>query len=498
MTGRTMFALALLTFVAARPAMAQGGLSAGHAAAGRGDWAEAWLAYRSAYDPAEDDPRVVAALAAAAEGLGEPDRFLALADSGVAAHEAPHLRAHRGAALLRTGEDVDDVVAEWRAWLDAGAGRAGHAPLFARVLQGHGAFAPAESLLAATQARAGPSPGLALALGDVRAARGDRPGAVDAWAGALAGPGAALAASRIETLVDGMIEEGAWVPAMHAAGSLPPSSRAARLRETARAALAAGDRAAARGAAERLAGMGSPWTRAADQRLLEEIVGRGAPAGTGSPERSPAGLLAALDAARGTGDPDAIAAAMERARAGGVGDAFLAVPAGDLWLARGEADSALAAYGRAVDGPTRVAIEALGRFRLVRWLLERPGGGAIGEVGRALVEAPVRPGDSARTVETLAGGDSLDVGGSILLALAGEWRGRSGDAAGASRALEAAARRAPAGEAAALLLAAGRWAGEAGELERARALWREVALDHAATPYALEARRRLEDAEETG
>ncbi|MDX1662076.1 MAG: hypothetical protein R3326_09830, partial [Gemmatimonadota bacterium] len=90
--------------------------------------------------------------------------------------------------------------------------------------------------------------------------------------------------------------------------------------------------------------------------------------------------------------------------------------------------------------------------------------------------------------------DSSGVAAGILAGLAAEWDGRAGDPAGASRALERTARATPA-EAPALLLAAGRWAARAEESERARSLWREVALDHPATPYALEARRLLADAE---
>ncbi|HUP20928.1 MAG TPA: hypothetical protein VM778_13400, partial [Gemmatimonadota bacterium] len=90
------------------------------------------------------------------------------------------------------------------------------------------------------------------------------------------------------------------------------------------------------------------------------------------------------------------------------------------------------------------------------------------------------------------------VGGALLAGLAGELRGRGGDPGGASRALESAAAWAPAGESAALLLSAGIWAETAGEAERARALWRAVALDHPDTPYALEARRRLAGGPESG
>ena len=70
--------------------------------------------------------------------------------------------------------------------------------------------------------------------------------------------------------------------------------------------------------------------------------------------------------------------------------------------------------------------------------------------------------------------------------------GRAGDAAGASEDLERAAKTVKsAGEIPALLLAAGRWAEAAGDTERARRLWRSVVDDHASTPYALDARRRL-------
>ncbi|HJU86653.1 MAG TPA: hypothetical protein VJ788_04720, partial [Gemmatimonadota bacterium] len=87
---------------------------------------------------------------------------------------------------------------------------------------------------------------------------------------------------------------------------------------------------------------------------------------------------------------------------------------------------------------------------------------------------------------------TLDVARSLVLALAAEWRGHAGDPAGASEDLERAAEAAKsAGEIPALLLAAGRWAEAAGDNQRARRLWRSVVDDHANTPYALDARRRL-------
>ena len=179
--------------------------------------------------------------------------------------------------------------------------------------------------------------------------------------------------------------------------------------------------------------------------------------------------------------------------------AILAVPLGDLLLARSLPDSALSAYAAGIDeGPVGPGeLEALARVRLVQALAQSRSPPAIAaELGEALVRAPANSAAaSARLVElagALGDADTLDVARSLVLALAAEWRGRAGDPAGASGDLERAAQAAKsAGEIPALLLAAGRWADAAGDTERARRLWRSVVEDHPSTPYALDARRRL-------
>jgi hypothetical protein len=210
-------------------------------------------------------------------------------------------------------------------------------------------------------------------------------------------------------------------------------------------------------------------------------------------------LSAQVGAARATGDPALLARALEAALAAGADPAIVAVPHGDLHLSRARPDSALSAYAAAVDeGPVGPAeLEALARVRLVQALGQSGSPAtAAAELGEALVRAPADPAAAsarlAGIAQALGDADTLDVARALVLALAAEWRGRAGDPAGASRDLELAAGAAKsAGEIPALLLSAGRWAEAAGDTERARRLWRSVVEDHASTPYALDARRRL-------
>lgn len=216
------------------------------------------------------------------------------------------------------------------------------------------------------------------------------------------------------------------------------------------------------------------------------------------PESDPAELPARLERARRAGDLGQIERALERAILGGLPPTRVAVLQGDLLLARGVPDSAVGAYASAVGAAPRAeAIQALGRVRLVQAIQRGgPGGALLSALGAVLVQAPADPPAAAARLDSLAGsalaGDSAGVARALLRGLAAEWTGEAGDPAGASQALEAAARDAG-DEGAGLLLAAGRWARDGGDEDRARALWREVVARHPGTPHDLEARRLLSE-----
>jgi tetratricopeptide (TPR) repeat protein len=211
-----------------------------------------------------------------------------------------------------------------------------------------------------------------------------------------------------------------------------------------------------------------------------------------------AGLPPDLERARRAGDVDALERALDRAVADGLPTTRIAVLRGDLYLARGVPDSAVGAYASAVGAaPRPEAIEALGRVRLVQAVLQGGSGkGFLVALGTVLVSAPADPATAAARLDSLAGSafvsDSAGIARALLAAAAAEWLGEAGDPAGASAALEEAARTAG-DEAAGLLLLAGRWAREAGEDDRARSLWREVVDRHPGTPHDLEARRLLSE-----
>ena len=241
-----------------------------------------------------------------------------------------------------------------------------------------------------------------------------------------------------------------------------------------------------------------------------EALRRAAGRGVGGPDAG-GGVLGSpqleaqaveLERARRSGDVKVVRQALERAIAGGLSPARLAVPRGDLYLARGAPDSALGAYAAAVGAAPRAeALEALERLRLVRSLQQvRIGPGVLATLGAILVTAPadlraaVARLDSLAQVVAGAARDSTAVQVSLLAGLKGEWLGRLGQAAEASRTLEAAAEHAGF-EGAGLLLAAGRWARVAGDEERARRLWRGVVELHPGTPHDLEARRLLSEGE---
>ncbi|MGH7543969.1 MAG: hypothetical protein ACREK7_08505 [Gemmatimonadota bacterium] len=220
------------------------------------------------------------------------------------------------------------------------------------------------------------------------------------------------------------------------------------------------------------------------------------------PPRDPGpavGLPPELERARRAGDVAAMRKALDRAIADGLPPTRVAVLRGDLYLARGVPDSAVGAYASAVGAaPRPEAIQALGRVRLVLAVQRSgPEEGFLATLGGALVSAPADPAAASARLDSLAGAafasDSAGIARALLAGSAAEWLGEAGDPAGASAALEAAALDAGA-EGAGLLLAAGRWAREAGEDDRARSLWREVVDRHPGTPHDLEARRLLSEA----
>jgi len=211
-----------------------------------------------------------------------------------------------------------------------------------------------------------------------------------------------------------------------------------------------------------------------------------------------AGLPREIERARRVGDLDAVGRALDRAVADGLPPTRVAVLRGDLYLAREVPDSAVGAYASAVGAaPRPEAIQALGRVRLVQAVQRGgPGEGFLTALGTVLVLAPADPASAAARLDSLAGAafasDSAGIARALLAGAAAESLGEAGDPAGASTALEAAAREAGP-EGAGLLLTAGRWAREAGEDDRARALWREVVDRHPGTPHDLEARRLLSE-----
>ena len=238
-------------------------------------------------------------------------------------------------------------------------------------------------------------------------------------------------------------------------------------------------------AADRLRRIGAPGAA---------IGGLPAPRDPGAPP----GLPPELERARRVGDVDAVGLALDRAIADGLPPTRVAVLKGDLYLARGVPDSAVGAYASAVGAsPRPEAIQALGRVRLVQAVQRGgPGEGFLAALGGVLVLAAADPATATVRLDSLAGSafasDSAGIARALLAGAAAEWLGEAGDPAGASAALEAAARDAG-DEAAGLLLLAGRWAREAGEDDRARSLWRQVVDRHPGTPHDLEARRLLSE-----
>lgn len=513
-----------------------------------------WDRLRSEWDPAADDVGVLAGLAGFAAEARDLPRFHAFLDSVVRTEDAgPNALRYWGAVGLQLGASPDSVSARLAESIDADTDVA-TLHEFVGVLEAYDAVNPALALLDEAVAAGAPGSRVALVRGQLLARTGDREGAVDAWllaigtggVGDTGGADVLAAAARIGDLASdgrgvpaGTMErvaslreiaegeaapavamlavrlhaaEGRWSEAREAAGdpALAGVARGEALREVARSARAAGALEPARDALEALVALGPPAARAEDRLALGEVedaLGNPSAAAAsferarigGAPGARALEIAAELEAARASGDPGILGRAVDEALAAGADPAILAVPLGDLLLARSLPDSALSAYAAGIDeGPVGPGeLEALARVRLVQALAQSGSPAAVAaELGDALVRAPADPAAaSARLAElaaTLGAGDTLDVARSLVRALAAEWRGRAGDPSGASEDLERAAESAKsAGEIPALLLAAGRWAEEAGDAERARRLWRSVVEDHPSTPYALDARRRL-------
>lgn len=558
MTARVLVLLGLALLLPA-PAVAQSRAAeaaAARAAAARGDHRTAFEAFRALYDPAADKIGVLAGMASAAGALADLPRFRAVLDSVTRSGAAgPNAVSYWGALALQDGLAPDSVRAVFDRHLEdhhlegGGHDRAALTS-FVRVLEAHAAHEAAERVLEAAVRRGIPSVEVAILRGEVREARGDPGGALDLYLEALVRGEegqAILGATRIGTLLDrwpdapplvtattlldgarrGAVGPAAarlaplivrarsaledWDGAIEAAqdSALGPEAIGASLRSVAAAARASGEPAAAERAIETLLALGPPTAEPEDRLLLAEAarargdygeaaaeLRRAAEAGiTGAAGRA---LAAEVMAARESGDSVRLSETVGAAISGGVEPALVAVPAGDLQLAAGSPDSALAAYmrGLEVDPGGSAGLEALARVRLVQSLLRaRVPESAYGTIGRTLVGASARPAAAAARLDSLAsafgGADTLGVVGALLAGLAGEWRGRAGDAAGASALLEEAALARGGGEAPALLLAAGRWASQAGDQPRAAALWRRVVERHGTSPYALEARRLL-------
>jgi len=448
-------------------------IAAGRAATARGDHAEAYRLFRAAYDPSADDARVLAMLAGASSSLGDLPRFHAFLDSMVGSGPGPrHALEYWAALSLDMGAPPESVLEAIDRHLAARQDDEGTLIALVRLLAAHRSAGIAGEVIDSAILRGADRARLAIPLGDARRDAGDPAAAIDAY---LAAADSTQAAERIRDLL-----------AAH-----PPGYSRDPLIERLRQARSAGDEEIARRAAALLAdveGAATAGMGAAVPDAGAAASGASAAAADAAYAREP--LLSARDTT-------ALADALARAR-GRLADAQLvALRAGDMWLARGAPDSAVASYARAVE-PARAgelgsaALEALARIRLVRALGRAPAP-ALSALGALLVEAPAEPGAAVGRLDSLIG--SLGLADSsaarpLAAALAAEWRGQAGDPAGASAALEAAA--ATAGdESPALLLAAGRWAAAASEDERARELWRAVVERYGESPYALEARRLL-------
>jgi tetratricopeptide (TPR) repeat protein len=524
-------------------------LEAGRAAASRGDHAEAFEHFRAAYQPQEDHPMALVGMSRAAAQLNDTERFRAVLDSLVGSEDVgPNGLSYWAALSLEAGAEPKQVVDRFDAYLDRRTSQTGPLARLFRVLLGQRVHAAAAMLLErALERGADPAP-VSMLRGELELDRQDPAAALAAYLNAVSYGGATLvgaiaaieellenssnmssevAVSKLEaakTAADGRaagllvplvvqawMVAGNWDQAIEAADdpALGPRVRGEQLRRVAVAALPVAPDAAS-DALDALVELGPPASRPADRLLSAEVAratgdhGRAAAelraaARAGVPGAHQGAWVAEVAAARVAGDFSAVERALERARAEGIDAAALGVPLGDLWLSRQRPDSAMASYARAIteDHATPEALEALQRARLVQWLLRA----GVGErfyavLGRTMIEAPRQPAVASTRLDSLAssigGSDSLGIARSLVYGMAGEWRGRAGDANGASEMLSLAMKRSgSSGEAPVLLLAAGRWAAVANDNERAMALWREIVAQHANSPYALEARRLL-------
>jgi len=510
-----------------------------------------WRLRVEAQAPRFDDLGALDAAAREAARAGETERFYAFLDSVVSGASGGGAgRAalqYWGALELDGGGDPASVARTYDRWLADRPSDGDALGAFVTVLLAHHGVDAAGWLVDRAIERGADPAWVALAQGAVAEARGDARAAASAWARALGGerragdaegriagllagsPSEERAAAVREALEEAAGEagagarsrlvpllarayalEGRWDEAVEAVrdASLSPVTRATILRSVAERAREREAWDAAGRAIEAVLEIGPPVATPGDRLARAEIARRsGDPAaaarlaaGTGTPGARIAAAEYEVLAARQSGDPERLARAVARAREAGLRPEAIAVPAGDLALAAGRPDSALGAYDAAILGADEgdvgpAGLEALARQRLVLALLRSrvPESVLVG-LGHALVEGPADPTAAAETLEGLAERVDREEGDgrAVLLGLAAEWRGRAGDARGASEALERAAGDPNAGaEAPRLLLAAGAWARAAGDDERARALWREVATGHADTPYALEARRLL-------
>jgi tetratricopeptide (TPR) repeat protein len=506
-------------------------VSAGREAAARGDHETAFHQYRLAFDAQRDDRVVLAAMSQAAIQLGDLSLFASSLDSLVSTGRAgPNALQHWGAASLQSGRRPDDVWTPLDSYLSVHPEDIEALVAFAEVFEGHALFEYGERLLRGAVDR-GVSPAeFGATLGVFREARNDPLGALEAYITVLPSGSAraADASLRIRALLDAWPAEpavleaadrldaartsaepsgrrliaplrarayahaGRWGDAIEAAQdtAMRPSAHGSVLRSVSRIAQSRGDMVAAEEVLETLLVLGPPVSVPEDEALLEDVrraMGVDEPLAT-----------EAFEAVTRASDPASLAAAIVQAESSGIEVTSLAVPRGDLWLSRGRPDSAMAAYAEGV-GPDATGVkglEALARVRLVRSLARSSDADEIGSrLGEILISASSDPEVAAGRIEEVVSrleADSMTTAWAIAVGLAAEWRGEAGDPDGASEALERAVLRAPSiGEAPALLLASGRWASVAGEVDRAKLLWRRVVEDHARTPYALEARRLL-------
>lgn len=485
----------------------------------------------------------------AAAQLDDMERFRAVLDSLVGTEDVgPNGLSYWAALSLEAGVEPIKVVDRFDVYLDRRTGEMGPLARLFRVLLGQRVHGAAAALLNRALERDADPAAVAMLRGELELDRLDPAAALTAYLSAVSYGGATLvgaiaaieellerspglapevAVAKLEAakmasderakgllvplLVQAWMGAGDWDRAIAAAAdrALRPSARGEQLRRVVVAALPVAPGAASN-ALDALLELGPSAARPGD-RLLSAEVARA----TGDHERAAAELRAAaragvpganqgawvaeVAAARVAGDFAAVERALERAHAEGIEAAALGVPLGDLWVSRQRPDSAIASYGRAIteEEATPEALEALGRVRLVQWLLRAQVDASFYAVlGRTLIEAPRQPAVASTRLDSLASSigepDSLGIARSLLYGMAGEWRGRAGDATGASEMLTQAIERfGSSGEGPALLLAAGRWAAMANDPERAMALWREIVAEHANSPYALEARRLL-------